>query len=75
MLHLIPIGSLMVVVNETEHCGIVGEFDNEIGGGRCKAVMCVQRIELGAQHAPLGGPGVNAKGGGGVLVHPLRAIC
>ena len=77
MLHLIPIGSLVVaVINETEHCGVVSEFDNEIGGGG-KAVICVQRIEQGAQHTPLGGSVFMKRVEGGVLVHfdPLRAIC
>lgn len=47
MLHLGPIGSL-VVVNESEHCGVVGEFVNEIEGGRSRAVMSEQSIEQGA---------------------------
>ena len=76
MLHLTPVGSLIVVVNVTEHCGVICKFDNEIGGGRGKAFIRVQSIEQLAEHSPLGGPGVNEKGGGGVLFHsnPLHAI-
>lgn len=77
MLYLVPIISIIVVGNESENCRVINKLDDEIGGGRGRAIMGEQSVEQGDQHAPLGGSSVDNKGGGGVTVHSdtLFTVC
>lgn len=47
MLHLVPVVRL-VVVDETENCGVHCVLDDEAGRGRDRAVMGEQDVEQGA---------------------------
>ncbi len=54
-LHLIQVCGLVIVVNEAQNHSIVRKFDNRSGAVRGHAVVCVERVEQGAQDTALWG--------------------
>ncbi len=66
-LHLIQVCGLVIVVNEAQNHSIVCKFDNRSGAVRGHAVVCVERVEQGAQDTALWGSYVQGDGVGGEL--------
>ncbi len=66
-LHLIQVCGLVIVVNEGQNHSIVRKFDNRSGAVRGHAVVCVERVEQGAQDTALWGSYVQGDGVGGEL--------
>ncbi len=59
--------SLVIVVNEAQNHSIVRKFDNRSGAVRGHAVVCVERVQQGAQDTSLWGSYVQGDGVGGEL--------
>ncbi len=68
-LHLIQVCGLVIVVNEAQNHSIIHKFDNRSGAVRGHAVVCVERVEQGAQDTALWGSYIQGDGIGGELVN------
>ncbi len=54
-LYLIQVCGLLIVGNEAQNHSVISKFDNRSGAVRGHAVVCVERVEQGAQeHNPVG---------------------
>ncbi len=73
-LYLIQVCGLIIVGNEAQNHSIISKFDNRSGAVRGHAVVCVERVEQGAQDTTLWGSYVQGDGVGGELsyFHHLR---
>ena len=71
-LHLVS-----VVRDEPHYCGVIGKFKEGVAVVRGGAVMGVEGIEQGTQHAALRGASADAEGRGcmGAQSYPLSAVC
>ncbi len=74
-LYLIQVCGLIIVGNEAQNHSIISKFDNRCGAVRGHAVMCVKRVEQGAQDTTLWGSYVQGDGVWGELAyfHHLRS--
>ncbi len=74
-LYLIQVCGLIIVGNEAQNHSIISKFDNRCGSVRGHAVMCVERVEQGAQDTTLRGSYIQGDGVWGVLayLHHLRS--
>ncbi len=61
-LYLIQVCGLIIVGNEAQNHSIISKFDNRCGAVRGHAVMCVERVEQGAQDTTLWGSYVQGDG-------------
>ncbi len=66
--YLIQVCGLIILGNEAQNHSIVSKFNNRSGAARGHAVMCVERVEQGAQDSTLWGSYVQGDGVGGELV-------
>ncbi len=64
MLYLLPVGSLIVVSDEANYCGVICKLDDGVGSMHRPAVMGVEGVEEWAQHTALWYAGVECDGGG-----------
>ncbi len=72
---LIQVCSLIIVRNEAKNHSIISKINNRSGAARGHAVMCVERVEQGAQDTTLWGSCIQGDGVGGELAyfHHLRS--
>ncbi len=68
-LYLIQVCGLIIVGNEAQNHSIISKFDNRSGAVRGHAVVCVERVEQGAQDTALWGSYGQGDGVGGELAH------
>ncbi len=66
-LHLIQVCGLVIVVNEAQNHSIISKFDNRGGAVWGHAVVCLERVEQGAQDTALWGSYVQGDGVRGEL--------
>ncbi len=74
-LYLIQVCGLIIVGNEAQNHSIISKSDNRCGAVRGHTVMCVERVEQGAQDTTLWGSYVQGDGVWGELsyFHHLRS--
>ena len=60
---LLPIGFLIVVVDQAYHCCVLGKRNDGVGVVPGCAVMSEQGVQEGTEHAPLRGPSVDYQHG------------
>ena len=72
MLHLIPVGQLVVILNEAHNCRVIRIFQDVVGFVPGTTVMGHQGEQQGAQDAALGGAGAQGDDTGGVVAHSSR---
>ncbi len=74
-LYLIQVCGLIIVRNKAQNHSIISEFDDGCGAVRAHAVVCVERVEQGAQDTALWGSYVQGDGVWGELAyfHHLRS--
>ncbi len=74
-LYLIQVCSLIIVGNEAQNHSIISKFNNRSGSVRGHAVVCVERVEQGAQDTALWGFYIQGDVVGGELAyfHHLRS--
>ncbi len=68
-LYLIQVCGLIIVGNEAQNPSIISKFNNRGGAVRGHAVVCVERVEQGAQDTALWGSYAQGDGVGGELAH------
>ena len=68
MIHLLPVGRLIVVPDEADHGGVVCKLDDGVGAMYRSAVMGEEGVEEWTQHAALWYASVDGEGGGAVVV-------
>ncbi len=66
-LHLIQVCGLVIVVNEAQDHSIISKFNDRCGAVRGHAVVCVERVEQGAQDTALWGSYIQGDWVGGEL--------
>ncbi len=66
-LYLIQVCGHIVVGNKSQNHSIISKFDNRSGAVRGHAVVCVERVEQGAQDTVLWDSYVQGDGVGGEL--------
>ncbi len=66
-LYLIQVCGLIIVGNGAQNHSIISKFDNRSGAVRGHTVLCVERVEQGAQDTALWGSYVQGDGVGGEL--------
>ena len=69
---LLPIGCLVVVVDQAYHCCVIGKLNDGVGAVPGRAVMSEQGVQEGTEHAPLRGPRVEEQRGGCVGTYPYH---
>ncbi len=74
-LYLIQVCGLIIVGNEAQNHSIISKFNNRGGAVRRHAVVCVERVEQGAQDTALWGSYIQGDGVWGELAdfHHLRS--
>ncbi len=74
-LYLIQVCGLIIVVNEAQNHSIISKFNDRSGAVRGHAVVCVERVEQGAQDTALRGSYIQGDRVGGELAdfHHLRS--
>ncbi len=70
-LYLIQVCGLIIVGNEAQNLSIISKLNNRSGAVRWHAVVCVERVEQGAQDTALWGSYV--QGDGLAYFHHLRS--
>ncbi len=66
--HLLSVCGLIIVIDTSHHCCVIRKLHNVTAGVFCRAVICQQSEQEGAQHAALRGAGAEGDGGGGDVV-------
>ncbi len=61
-MYLIEVCGLIIVRNEAQRHSIISEFDDRSGAVRGHTVVCVERVEQGAQDTALWGSYVQGDG-------------
>ena len=69
---LLPIGCLIVVGDQAYHCCVISELNDGVRVVLGRAVMSVQGVQEGTEHAPLRGPRVEDQCGICVVTYPYH---
>ena len=69
---LLPIGCLVVASDHAYHCCVIGKMNDGVGVVPGRAVMSVQGVQEGTEHAPLRGPCVEDQNGVCVVTYPYH---
>ena len=64
MLYLFPVGCLIVVADEANHCGVICELDDGVGSMYSSAVVGEEGVEKRTQHTALWHTGFECNSGG-----------
>lgn len=70
LLHLLSLGQVVVITDETHHCSVIHEPQTVVGGSSWDTVVCHEAEQQRAQHTLLGGPCAESDDTGGVLTYP-----
>ena len=71
---LLPMGSLIVVGDQTFHCCIISKLNDGVGVMPGRAVMSEQGVQKGTDHAPLRDTCVEDQRGGCVVTYPHHLV-